>query len=408
MASRACLRLPRLPLLGAAALALAASCVGEPPAADPDARPIGALLPFTGGNSASGSNLERSLLLAAERINEAGGVGGRKLRIVARDTHSDPVRGLAAAKELLDEVKAEALLGPESEELAQLLGPELKARQVVQLSGGVTSPAFTTLDDGDFCYRTAPSALELGGALAERMRADGVRKAVVLHVADAYGLGFSNALVAALSARGIDAGAPLEIEPGLTSHGPLIRLAMARNPEAVVMLAYPELAAAIALEWSAVGGTMRWYLPPSLKHQLFPDNLPPALVEGMVGVAPAVADEAGFAQAFGARWHGEAPSTGAYYYFDALALWALAAEATLQATGELTPEVLRVQLRRVSSPAGEKVGWNDLARGLELVRAGQDVDYVGASGEVDLNEWGEPAAAASRLWSIRQGRIVEE
>jgi ABC-type branched-subunit amino acid transport system substrate-binding protein len=185
-------------------------------------------------------------------------------------------------------------------------------------------------------------------------------------------------------------------------------MALEHKPDAVVMVSYPEQAAGIALEWSAVGGTLRWYLPPSLRHQVFADNLPPSLVEGMVGVAAAVRDEAAFAAAFSSRWYGEEPTNGAAYYYDALAVWALAAEATWHEQGELTPEVLRQQLRAVTRSPGEKVAWNDLGRALSLVREGKDVDYVGASGEVDLDAHGDAAATATRFWTIRNGRVQDE
>lgn len=383
-------------------------CIGKVPPPDPDALPVGALLPFTGTNSASGSNLERALRLAVEQVNAGGGVSGHPLRLVARDSGNTPAQGLDRARELLDGEKAVALMGPESEDLAEQLAPLVAERSVVQISGGLVSPRFTTLADGDFCFRTCPSALQLGAALADRMAADGVKKAVLIHMPGAYGEGFSAALTSAMASRGISTGSPLQIDAGQASHGSLIQIALQREPDAVVMVAFAEVAAALALEWSAVGGTMKWYLPPSLMYQVFPDNLPPSLVEGMVGVGAAVQDRDAFAAAFRDRWLGEEPTTGAAYYYDALAVWALAAEAAFQETGELTPEVIRVKMRSVSSPAGEKVGWHELGRALELVRKGQEIDYVGASGEVDLNEWGEPAATSTFFWTIREGRIVAE
>jgi len=112
----------------------------------------------------------------------------------------------------------------------------------VQISGGLTAPAFTSVEDGDFCFRTNPSATELSAALAARMEADGVRTAVVLNESDLYGVQFANALGLAAGARGIDTGLPLAIEPGLSSHGPLIHMALAREPDAAVMVSYPEQA----------------------------------------------------------------------------------------------------------------------------------------------------------------------
>jgi neutral amino acid transport system substrate-binding protein len=392
--------------LAACALLVGFGCVTPPSDPDPNALLVGALLPYTGSQSTSGANLERALLLAAEQVNAAGGVAGRPIRIVARDTRSDPEHGYRAAIELLDE-GVQALIGPEEEGLAQRLAPVMKQRRIPLLSGGVVAPAFTAVDDGDFCFRTSPSALLLGRELAEKIDADGVRSAVVLHVADEYGVGFSNVLQAELSLHGIDAGTPLALDPSLSSQASLIRMVMARSPDAVILVGYPDVAASLLLEWAAFGISGRWYLSPSLEHQIFPDNLPPAIVEGMVGVAPAAgADAALFAQRFADRWYGEQPTVGAHFYFDALVLWALAAEASLMPDGTIAPEQLRMQLRRVSGPEGERVSWSELGRAMELVRAGTDIDLAGASGAVDLDEWGEPKEVPTRLWSISGGRIV--
>src|SRR4051794_823388 len=83
-------------LVGAALLAAGVAGCGTGPTGPQNAIVVGALLPFTGGESAQGSNIERALIQLADEVNAAGGVAGRPIVIDARDTHSDPDRGLAA------------------------------------------------------------------------------------------------------------------------------------------------------------------------------------------------------------------------------------------------------------------------------------------------------------------------
>src|SRR4051812_36024984 len=80
--------------------------------------PIGALLPFTGELAASGTTLERAVLMAMDSINAVGGVAGQPLRLVSRDTHSTLDRGLAAGGELVDGEQVFAVIGPEDSGLA--------------------------------------------------------------------------------------------------------------------------------------------------------------------------------------------------------------------------------------------------------------------------------------------------
>ena len=112
--------------------------------------PIGALLPFTGDVAATGTNIERAQILAFENINQAGGVARKSLWLDARDTHSQTRRGLEMARELLAVPGLQALLGPEEEDLALSMVPLIKDAQVVQITGGVTSPIFSTVDDTRF------------------------------------------------------------------------------------------------------------------------------------------------------------------------------------------------------------------------------------------------------------------
>ena len=52
--------------------------------------------------------------------------------------------------------------------------------------------------------------------------------------------------------------------------------------------------------------------------------------------------------------------------------------------------------------------WNELERGLDLVRAGEEIDYQGASGEVNLDERGDVALERVDFWTVRGRSIVRE
>ncbi|MGC4093436.1 MAG: ABC transporter substrate-binding protein [Polyangiaceae bacterium] len=74
--------------LGLLATSLLVAC-GPAEEAPKDSVTVGLLLPFTGTNSATTSNFERAALFASARINAGGGINGRPLRLLSKDTHSD-------------------------------------------------------------------------------------------------------------------------------------------------------------------------------------------------------------------------------------------------------------------------------------------------------------------------------
>jgi len=53
---------------------------------------VGLLLPFTGGDAALGAAYERAALMIKDTVNEAGGIGGKPIVFVSRDTFSDQDR----------------------------------------------------------------------------------------------------------------------------------------------------------------------------------------------------------------------------------------------------------------------------------------------------------------------------
>ena len=73
---------------------------------------IGWLVPLTGPNATSGIGTDRGVQLAAQEINQAGGISGRKVEIVARDTQGDPTKAVNAALELINSERVQFILGP--------------------------------------------------------------------------------------------------------------------------------------------------------------------------------------------------------------------------------------------------------------------------------------------------------
>jgi ABC-type branched-subunit amino acid transport system substrate-binding protein len=370
--------------------------------------PIGVLLPFTGDVAASGTNIERAIIFATDAVNAAGGVADTPLRLIARDTASLNDVGIDAARSLIDDDDVIALLGPEEDDIAKRVVPLIRAGAVVQISGGVTSPTFTTINDDGYWFRTVPSTLTQAQTLAERMAADGVRSAALLYVEDEYGTGYTSVLSFELNSRGIDVRQESSFSALDQGFGALLRDVLSDEPDALVLMGYPKSGAAIVQEWAIAGGRGRWYLTGKLKDDGFLQNVPPGALNGAVGVSPAVAaDFAKFTVAFGERWDGDQPLPAAYFYYDAAAILALAMEAASVSAGGAVPAAadVRDHLRAISEPPGTSFAWYELDAALEAIRAGDDIDYRGASGTVDLDRFGDTTDERVETWTVVADRI---
>lgn len=72
---------------------------------------IGSLLDLSGPVVSLGKGMYNGMVFRAEQINAAGGINGRKLRIIAEDTGYDPKKGILGAQKLLTQDKIFAMIG---------------------------------------------------------------------------------------------------------------------------------------------------------------------------------------------------------------------------------------------------------------------------------------------------------
>jgi branched-chain amino acid transport system substrate-binding protein len=124
----------RAVLLSTGALA-APSIIQSASAADPIR--FGWLVALTGANSAPGIGYNRGVLWAAEQINASGGIKGRKVEIITRDTQGDPTKAVNAAVELASRDKVHAVFGPTNSGEALATTPILSRFKVPNLQQGV-------------------------------------------------------------------------------------------------------------------------------------------------------------------------------------------------------------------------------------------------------------------------------
>lgn len=383
---------------------LTAGCLGTDPPAEQQGIRIGALLPYTGELAASGHSLEQGIVLAVEKVNRAGGVAGQPLVVEIQDTHSDVARGRDAAERLFD-AGVPAIVGPEEPELARQLAPSLLERRAVMISGGISARAEPG-SAASLWLRVFPSAKKVTLELAGRMRQDGVGRAALLYVDDGYGTTFASLLADKFRSLGGTVTDSVAL-PSDTSaridfpHG---------SPEAVVLIAYPRAGALAVSQLSASGYGGKWYFGPSLDSEEFVLNTPEGVLDGMVGISPALtADSAKFADEFRSRWSGEEPTLAANFYYDSVAVLALALQKAYVDSGHAPDTTtLSEAVRSVSGPPGGTITWDELGDGLSQLERGSPVNYRGISGPIDFDHDGDVAQGLVRFWHVQRGNIVRE
>lgn len=144
---------------------------------------IGVFLSLSGKNADFGKTTKNGIELAVEEINAAGGIGGKKLVIVDKDTRSKPEEAQTVAKQLATQDKVAVAIGSVES------GQSIKAAPVFQEAGiPMVSPSSTNPDvtkQGDRIFRVCYLDDFQGQACAAFAFKDlGLKKAAIIFAQD--------------------------------------------------------------------------------------------------------------------------------------------------------------------------------------------------------------------------------
>ena len=148
------------------------------------------------------------------------------------------------------------------------------------------------------------------------------------------------------------------------------------------------------------------FITDGLASSSLPDDAGAAATNGLRGTAPGAPEKGSASVAFGRLFETSAPKnvdrqTFDAQNFDAVILCYLAAVAA----GEADGEKMKDELRDVSGPPGTKYTWEQLPELIQALQDGEDVDYEGAAGPIDLDENGDPTAGVYDVLVFRGGEL---
>ena len=192
----------RQALVSAGAVALA-SGLPRPAIAAKDPILVGYLPALTGPSSSTGVGINRGIQLAVQEINAAGGIDGRQIELITRDTQSDPTKAVNGAAELTHQ-KVSVVFGPVNSGESLAVVPLLARANTPQLHPCWVD-SLTDTKKYPMCFRNAPTNQQIGAA-ANRYVVDVLKKKKVAVISDTTGYGTAsvNAYVPMLKAKGAE------------------------------------------------------------------------------------------------------------------------------------------------------------------------------------------------------------
>ena len=398
----------RLAFLLAVVLVLVVVGCAPKPAEEAPPLKIGQLNSFTGDLSDFGPAHRNASALAADHVNQAGGVLGTVVTIIARDTATSPVQGVDSARALVEIGKVVAIVGALASGVTIPVAESVTVPNgILQISAASTSPALTVLADNDFLFRTTVSDAIQGVIMGRLAKELGYNSASALYINNAYGQGLAEQFKAAFEEAGgtVQELVPHEgVQPTYASE---LTKATAGNPDVLAAISYPE-SAEVYLREAIEGDYIDTFLlcdgtkSPDMNEAVGVGHL-----EGTYGTAPgAPITDARliFDAAYEASFATVPPLPFMAETYDAVVLIALAAEKAGTTTDSAA---IRDALRDVANPPGEVVipGIDGIKRALYLIQQGKDINYEGAGGSQDFDENGD-VISTIEIWKIEGGAIV--
>jgi branched-chain amino acid transport system substrate-binding protein len=350
---------------------------------------FGEVLPETGSLASLGPAMFAGVDLAVEEINEAGGVLGNDVEHLpgdSGDTTTD-IANQTVDQHLAD--GADVIVGAASSAVTFTFIDKVTGAGVLNYSPANTSPDFTDYADNDLYFRTAPSDVLQGRVMGELVIDDGATSVGIMALQDPYGEGLLNNVSQTVQESGGEVTDEIVYDPQAQNFDAEVQQLVSSDPDAIVVIGFAES--------GRIFSTL-------VEQGLGPDNKALYCVDGNVDSAelaevsdqitgtrctlPGAPAEGDFRE----RVESAAPggTLDAFSYapesYDAVITTALAAAVADSDVGsDIAAELPGVTREGTKCTAYEEC--------MGLIEDGEDIDYDGASGPIELDDVGDPQTA---------------
>ncbi|WP_427133309.1 ABC transporter substrate-binding protein [Pseudarthrobacter sp. S9] len=354
---------------------------------------IGSLLPTTGSLAFLGPPEIAGVNLGIKEINDAGGVLGKPVEVIHRDSGDTKTDIATQSTTALLGQGVSAIVGAASSGVSKTVINQITGAGVVQFSPANTSPDFTAWDDKGLYWRTAPSDVLQGKVLGNYMATCGAQTVGMIVLNDAYGTGLAKNVKSAFEAAGGKVVAEELFNEGDSQFSSQVDKVLAAKPDAIALITFDQAKSIVPLmTGKGVKPTQLFMVDGNMSD--YSKDFQPGTLKGAQGTIPGTFAKDDFKKKLLAI----DPALKDYSYagesYDAANLIALAAEAAKSTKGV----DIAAHLKDVSE-GGEKC--NTFPSCITLLRNGKDIDYDGQSGPVSFSDAGDPTEAYIGIYEFQ-------
>jgi ABC-type branched-subunit amino acid transport system substrate-binding protein len=357
---------------------------------------VGEFNPFTGPDAAFGPEMVGGCVPAVKLINADGGVLGHQMSCVQEDTRGDPADAVPAAQKMMaTESSLVGVLGPSSDEA--LATVPLLNQGKVPMFADTGQAAFDHSPYGYF-WRITPADDVKGYAMALWAHKAGYTRAAAVFGNDAGAQSDVPTLVSAFTRLGgtIVYNKPFALDQ--SSYRSEIESILAAHPQVIFTEVDPQTGATVLSELQQLHG-----LIPVIGTEVTLQSPWLKAVNGAIGAAAMARYFEGmqpYAPPSGTAWQAfdrslmasksQVPNPGQWSsdpysmtYYDGVNVMALA----MLAAKSTSPGTFDKFIMKVTEPGPGKTVVYTYAAGKAALKAGKQIQYVGAGGPIVFNHW---------------------
>ena len=356
---------------------------------------VGMVMSFTGPLESLVPPMVDGAELAFNEANASGELlDGSTITLVKGDaTCIDSAAAVTAAEQVVAEGVV-AIFGADCSGVTKAITQNVgMPNGIPNISPAATSPSLTTEPDNGLFYRTAPSDARGGEVLAGITADKGVQSVAITYINNDYGVGLADVFEAAVKAAGVEVTAKIAHEGDKADYSAEVGVLSAAGGDALAVLGYIDQGGNNIIRGSLDAGSFDQF----------------ALGDGMIGSSL----EDAFGNELNGSWGSTPGSLGASFQkfqayasangvdpdsvyagesYDAAALLILAMQAgdcdISGCNGSTDGRSIADNIQKIANGSGPKIYAGELAKGLRLLRAGNSINYQGAT-DVNFTEVGE-------------------
>lgn len=362
---------------------------------------IGIVIPLTGATSQFGATMSKAAQIAAEEINAAGGINGRKVEVLIEDDQSNPEAAVRAARKLIDVDKVVAIGGSYASSVTSAIAPLCwESKVVLATSSGADS--ITKLPHQGFIFRTSPTVTLQGTRVGELAVELGAKKMFFLGPQTPFAQSYID-IISGIFTKAGGSGSGLIYEDKKSSYRSEIDQALKAKPDVIVLGGYvPDTSVVLKDLYRAGFEGKRIGFSFGINQKLL-EAVPAEVGEGAYSLVPSASVTAGAYKRLTAKMKVDALDSYSCQVYDHVQMVALALASAPKADANGT--TVRDNLRNVTQQAGATVVDN-VADGIKQLASGGRINFDGASGPLEFADNGDVKGVFFRYEQIQKGKLV--